>query len=370
MKYNFAVLAVFTMGATSVHAGGMEVTKLPTAMMFEKGTHASLSYGTFRPDVTDDTYATKGTMYKDRSAITATFKTKINDKVSLGFASYKSAEIQLDYTPATNFFTTVSPYVDLTIETMALLGRYEVSESLSVLGGLKYSVGSGGGNVLNAPQGVVTASEDTAVGGIIGVSYENPEIALRISGIYQAKQEMSHLAASTANINGDDLENTKSALPESFTIDFQTGIAADTLLFGSIHHALWDDAHISFWSTPALGGTNGIGGGEGYVKKTTWTDTTSFSLGVGRKLSDNWAISSSLNYEAPSEASGTSLLSTTDGVMGVTFGGKYSYDNITISAGLNYSQLGDKKVKPTGFPEGSFSDNSITSFGMKVGYNF
>ena len=130
MKYNFAVLAVFTMGATSVHAGGMEVTKLPTAMMFEKGTHASLSYGTFRPDVTDDTYATKGTMYKDRSAITATFKTKINDKVSLGFASYKSAEIQLDYTPATNFFTTVSPYVDLSIETMALLGRYEVSESL------------------------------------------------------------------------------------------------------------------------------------------------------------------------------------------------------------------------------------------------
>ena len=290
---SMAMVAICSAG--SVLAGGMEVTKLPTAMMFEKGTHASLSYGTFRPDVTDDTYATKGTMYKDRSAITATFKTKINDKVSLGFASYKSAEIQLDYTPATNFFTTVSPYVDLTIETMALLGRYEVSESLSVLGGLKYSVGSGGGNVLNAPQGVVTASEDTAVGGIIGVSYENPEIALRISGIYQAKQEMSHLAASTANINGDDLENTKSALPESFTIDFQTGIAADTLLFGSIHHALWDDAHISFWSTPVLGGTNGVGGGEGYVKKTTWTDTTSFSLGVGRKLSDNWAISSSFN---------------------------------------------------------------------------
>ena len=262
MKFKFALIAVATVSASSAYAGGMEVTRLPTSMMFEDGNHASLSFGKFSPDVTDNVYATNGSMYKDRSAITATFKTQINDKISIGFASYKSAEIQLDYSNASVLFSSQSlpdPYVDLAIETMALLGRYEVFNNISIVGGLKYSKGSGGGNVLNAPAGVIAAAEDTTLGGIIGISYENPEIAMRISGVYQAKQDMEH--ATTTTVTGPtviSLEDTKSALPASFTIDFQTGIAADTLLFGSIHHALWDDAHISFWSLAgALGGTDG-----------------------------------------------------------------------------------------------------------------
>lgn len=378
MKFKIVMLAVATVSTSSAYAGGMEVTRLPTEMMFEKGSHASLSFGQFNPDVTGSIYADKNSMYKDRSAITATFKTQINDKISLGFANYKSAEIQLDYTnaSASDFFISSSlpnPYVDLKIETMAFLGRYQMTESFSVIGGLKYTTGSGGGNVLISPAGIIAAGEDSAIGGIFGISYEIPEIALRISGFYQAKQEMSHRTNTT--VTGPtviDLQNTKSALPASFTVDFQTGIAVDTLLYGSIHRALWDDAHISFWSKAgALGGTDGLGTGEGYVQKTTWTDTTSLSLGIGRKLTDKWAISSSLNYEAPSEAAGTSLLSTSDGVRGITLGSKYSFDNMTITAGINYSQLGDKKVDPAGaLPEGSFTNNSITSFGLKLGYNF
>ena len=368
MKFKFALIAVATVSVSSAYAGGMEVTRLPTSMMFEDGNHASISFGKFSPDVTDNKFATKGSMYKDRTATTATFKTQISDKISVGFASYKSAEIQLDYTTASVYFSAASlpnPYVNLTIDSLALLGRYEVSESLSVIGGLKYSTGSGGGNVLNAPPGVIAAGEDSKAGGVIGVSYENPEIALRISGVYQAKQEMMHLSSTTYSGSKIALKDTKSALPASFTIDFQSGIAADTLLFGSIHRALWSDAHISFWSPSSLGGTNG------YVQKTTWTDTTSLSLGVGRKLSDKWSISTALNYEAPSEAAGTSLLSTTDGVSGITLGGKYTFDKMTLTAGVNYSQLGDKKVDPAGaLPEGSFTDNSVTSFGIKLGYNF
>ncbi|MDG2405682.1 MAG: hypothetical protein P8M25_12210, partial [Paracoccaceae bacterium] len=358
MKFKIAILAMAIVSASGAYAGGMEVTRLPTAMMFEDGKYASISFGSFSPDVTDNVYATQGSMYKDRSAVTATFKAQISDKISVGFASYKSAEIQLDYTNASVFFTNLpgaaggplpNPYVDLSVETMALLGRYEMAKNVSVIGGLKYSTGSGGGNVIAAPAGVIAAGKDSTVGGIIGVSYENPEIALRISGIYQAKQAMEHSTNTTLpNAAVVELENTKSALPASFTIDFQSGIAADTLLFGSIHRALWDDAHISFYTQPNVGGFDGLGNGEGYVQKTTWTDTTSLSLGIGRKLSDEWAISASLNYEAPSEAEGTSLLSTTDGVRGITLGSKYTQDSMTVTAGVNYSQLGDKKVDPAG----------------------
>ena len=370
MFNRWATTTLICVGGSGAFAGGMEVTRLPTDMMFEKGNYTSVAFGKFKPDVTDNRFATLGSMYKDRSAVTVTFKTQINDKFSLGFAKYKSAEISLDYSTASTFFDAASlpnPYVGLSVDTMALLGRYEMDERVSIIGGLKYSTGSGGGNIIAAPAGVIEAKADSVVGGIMGASYEIPEIALRISGVYQAKQEMSHSSTTTVSGTVIDLENTKSALPASLTIDFQSGIAPDTLLFGSIHRAFWSDAHISFWSTTALGG----GGTGSYLQKSTWTDTTSLSLGIGRKLSDQWAVSASLNYEGASEATGTSLLSTTDGVRGITLGGKYTSEGgTTISAGINRSKLGDKAVTPTSMGTGTFTNNSVTSIGFKVGQNF
>lgn len=363
----WATTTLICVGGSGAFAGGMEVTRLPTDMMFEKGNYASVAFGKFKPDVTDNVFATKGSMYKDRSAVTLTAKTQINDKFSLGFAKYKSAEISLDYSPASTFFAAVplpNPYVALSVDTMALLGRYELDERVSIIGGLKYSTGSGGGNVLAAPAGVINAEDDSVVGGIVGASYEIPEIALRISGVYQAKQEMMHASSTVYSSTTYKLKDTKSALPASFTLDFQSGIAPDTLLFGSIHHAFWSNAHIYFDDTAALGGTGD------YVQKSTWTNTTSLSLGIGRKLSDQWAVSGSLNYEAASEATGTSLLSTTDGVRGITLGGKYTSEGgITISAGINRSKLGNKAVTSLG-QTGNFTNNSVTSIGFKIGHNF
>ena len=144
----WATTTLICVGGSGAFAGGMEVTRLPTDMMFEKGNYASVAFGKFKPDVTDNVFATKGSMYKDRSAVTLTAKTQINDKFSLGFAKYKSAEISLDYSPASTFFAVVplpNPYVALSVDTMALLGRYELDERVSIIGGLKYSTGSGGG---------------------------------------------------------------------------------------------------------------------------------------------------------------------------------------------------------------------------------
>jgi long-subunit fatty acid transport protein len=376
----WATTALVCVGGSGAFAGGMEVTRLPTDMMFEKGNHVSISFGRFEPDVTDDLYATEGSMYNDRSATTLTFKTQINDKISVGVAKYKSAEISLDYAESTALGGAVTPVtVDLTVETLALLGRYELNDNLSMIGGLKYSTGSGGGNVLVAPSGNIQAEDDSVLGGIVGVSYEKPEIALRISGTYQAKQDMAHSTTTIIAGGAIDLENTKSALPESFTIDFQSGIAPNTLLFGSIHRAFWSDAHISFWTQQNSGGLDGAGAltndpnGE-YVQKSTWTNTTSLSLGIGRKLSDQWAVSASFNYEGSSEPTGGSLLSTTDGVRGITLGGKYTLDDMTISAGINHSKLGDKAVTVDAFAPaastGNFNNNSVTTIGIKVGYNF
>jgi long-chain fatty acid transport protein len=159
--------------------------------------------------------------------------------------------------------------------------------------------------------------------------------------------------------------NTTSSLPETYTIDFQTGVAADTLLYGSVKRALWTDAHIFMYDGPTTAATST----QTLVQKTTHTNTTTLSLGLGRKLSDEWAVSVSTNYEKATASTGTSLLSTTDGQSGISLGGKYTSGEMTVSGGVNYTRLGDKIV--TSFAgAGQFKESSSTTVGLKVGYNF
>ena len=178
---------------------------------------------------------------------------------------------------------------------------------------------------------------------------------MRVTATYQAKATTKHETTTSVPAAGTPLADTEASIPESFTLDFQTGIAANTLLFGSIHHAKWDDAHIYF-----------DGSSE---PKSSWEDSTTYSLGVGRKLNDNWSISGSFNYEAGGDKAGESLLSTTNGVRGVSLCAKYTRDNMSVSAGVNYSELGDKDVTSLA-ATGNFNDNSAVTMGMKVGFSF
>jgi long-subunit fatty acid transport protein len=252
--------------------------------------------------------------------------------------------------------TAPEPFVDLSFKSTVLTLNYKVNDRVDVFGGIKYSTGSATGNVLSDPHGDLAASDASGTAPVLGVSYSIPDIALRVTATYQGKTETSHATTRTYNSVESDLENTKAALPESFTLDFQTGIAKDTLLFGSIHRAKWGGAHIYF-----------DGASE---PKTSWTDSTSYSLGVGRKINENWAISASYNYEEGTESSGTSLLSTTNGVRGVTLGARYTMDKMVVSLGVNYSEFGDKTVTAAPLGTGKFSNNSMTSVGLKIGYRF
>ena len=60
----------------------------------------------------------------------------------------------------------------------------------------------------------------------------------------------------------------------------------------------------------------------------------------------------------------------TNGYQGITLGGKYTIDNMSITGGYNYTQVGDKSVTPTGLATGEFTDNTITGLGVRVGFKF
>jgi long-chain fatty acid transport protein len=145
-------------------------------------------------------------------------------------------------------------------------------------------------------------------------------------------------------------------LPDYQTINFQTGIAADTLAFGSIRMADWKNHQLAVAPQTLAAPTS------------SFTNSTTYSLGVGRKLSDDLSLSLSTNWENGTESSGTSLLSPTNGYNGYSLGAKYDMDNLTLSGGVNYTTFGDKTITSTIADE--FSGNSVLSYGIKLGVNF
>ena len=397
-----AVTAMFA-GSGMAVAGGIEFDRLPMSMMFETGNYASLAYRSTSIDASDNVYSPNGSMYRTTTTITPSFKYQINDKISVGLTRYQSANVNLSYIGKGGPFTALTfaaaglpttgptaaastlglpePHLDLQAHTTALIAGYNVNESISVVAGLKRNEAKASGNIINNPYGEFVAEKGTDNSFVVGASFAKPKIALRVTAYYESKVDISHAMSATGAMAGLNLSagvetfaNTTSSLPETLTIDFQTGIAADTLLYGSIKRALWTDAHIFMYDPLTTAGTMAAASvpyatALTMVQKTTHTNTTTLRLGLGRKLSDEWAVSASMNYEKASASTGTSLLSTTDGQTGISLGGKYTSGQMTVTGGVNYTQLGDKTV--TSFAgAGNFTNSSSTTIGLKIGYNF
>ena len=99
-------------------------------------------------------------------------------------------------------------------------------------------------------------------------------------------------------------------------------------------------------------------------------DTITYTLGVGRKFSDNWAGSISLGYEK-STGGYASNLGPTNGRTSVTVGAAYTMDKVKISGGLSYIQIGDAQTTLTSTSaSGSFTSNHAVGAGMKIAYSF
>ena len=81
--------------------------------------------------------------------------------------------------------------------------------------------------------------------------------------------------------------NGKAGLPKSMTLRFQSGIAKDTLIFGSAHRGDWLNAQIEF-DTDNAGSTAPLGV---LAARSTFTTTTAYTLSLGRKLSEKYAVS-------------------------------------------------------------------------------
>lgn len=378
MKKFVTTLGALALSTTAAQAGGIERSGQSVGILFEKGNYAEFSFGRVAPNVSGIGAGTvispltptpgqaSGDMAGTYNQIGGGLKYQFNSRVSAALIVDQPFGANVDYPADTTYFARGSV---ATINTMALTGllKYTTAKNISVYGGLKYQTMSAEASVPFVAGYTGKADRDAGVGYVLGVAYEKPEIALRVALTYSSKVKHDYNPVESSL---SDAANTLSGsphtveAPQSVNLEFQSGVAKDTLVFGSVRWVDWSNFKID----PAVYDELTSGGDLVSYSK----DTVTYSIGVGRRLNENWAVSAALGYE---KAGGgfSANLGPTDGRKSITLGAVYTRDNIKITGGVSYVKIGDAQTtlnEPSGVAAANFSDNKAVGVGIKIGYTF
>ncbi|MFT5742298.1 MAG: long-chain fatty acid transport protein [Paracoccaceae bacterium] len=345
MTAGAALLATTTM----VSAGGIDRSGQPITAIFEDGNYVELSFGSVSPSISGTLAGNpSGNIGVDYTQLGFAMKTDLTDAFSVALIIDQPFGANVAYPTGTGY-ALAGLSAEVTTTGTTVLGRYKINDRFSVHGGARMVTASGQYDAGPAGGGYnSTYSSDSATGYVIGGAYERPDIAMRIAVTYSSALDFVLDGAP-----GGDLTTT---MPESVNLDFQTGIAADTLLFGSIRWAAWDGVVINDNSPhPAAGDL---------VAYTA--DVITYNIGVGRRFSDSFSGSIAIGHEA-SAGTPTGNLGPTDGYTSVQVGGAYNFGNgLEVSGGVRYIWIGDA----TTTIGANFSGNTATAVGLKMAYNF
>lgn len=368
MHKTMTAVAALMLGAGQVAAGGIERAPQSLAPLFEPGNYAELSFGGADPTVsgTDAAGVETGDVAQGYGFVGLAYKQQINPNVSVGLIIEQPFGADVRYPDSSPVLGGTAARVEST--TVTALARYRMDNNISFHGGIRASraeaevtlsgLGYGAPITAGGLSGYnVRLDPSWGTGFVLGAAYEIPEIAARISLTYNSK--ITHDFDTRENINPGAVTTTEVNTPRSVTLEGQTGVAADTLVFGSIRWVKWSEFQVAPDEFAAR-----TGGGL-----VSLEDTTTYTLGVGRRFTDNWSGSAALVYE-PAEGEFVSPLAPTNGRRGITLAAIYTMDNIKITTGVNYSRLGDARPQTGGAPRAEMEDNDIWGIGVRIGYSF
>lgn len=355
--------------AGAVSAGGIDRSGQGLGVLFEKGRTMELSFGTVSPTVSGNDVAAfgggpSGDVAKSFTQIALSYKADINDQLSYALIIDQPFGADVLYGPGSVALGNTKAKAKATALTALL--RYKVGGGFSVHGGLRAQRASGVIDLRGLAYGgfngySVSLGAHTAPGYVVGIAYEKPEIALRVSLTYNS--EVKHKFDTVETVGGVvvGVGTTTSKTPRSVNLDFQSGVAKDTLVFGQIRWADWSSFKIDpAFFTPLAGG--------GLI---SLDDTITYTLGVGRRFNENWSGSFSMQYEKKGDPL-VSPLAPTNGRIGATIAAVYTKDNMKITTGINYTKLGNAQPE-TGTPDtarANFSGNKSVGVGMRVAFTF
>ncbi|WP_180184000.1 OmpP1/FadL family transporter [Acinetobacter sp. YH01020] len=281
--------------------------------------------------------------------------------------------------------------VEVNTQNISMILGFQPTENFNIYGGGVYQTVKGDVQLrgiaygANQALGLYNANmkEDSAVGWLAGLAYQIPEIALKASITYRS--EIDHEAATTetgssALLGGafSTRADTKITTPQSVNLDFQTGIMADTVAFANVRWVDWSNFAIrptAFGKASETLGALGRGPVGGFDLVAYSDDQINATVGIGRKLSEQWAGNVSVGWDSGA-GNPVSTLGPTEGYWNVGLGLQFSpAPNYFIAGGVKYFMLGDAEAQPasmfgTNESVASFEDNDAWAYGLKIGYRF
>lgn len=371
MKKIVTTLGAVALTATAAQAGGIDRSGQSVGILFEKGNYTEFSFGRVSPSVSGVGTVFSGTpgansddMAGNYNQVAGGLKYQFNDRISAALIVDQPFGADVNYLAGTGYFADSST---AQIRTMAMTGllKYTTESNFSVYGGLKYQTMSAVASVPFVAGYTGKADRDGSFGYVVGVAYEKPEIALRVALTYSSKVKHDYTPTETT------LAPLPPALfgvpitvetPQSVNLEFQSGVAKDTLVFGSIRWVDWSN----FVIAPTVYST--LTGGGALVSYDN--DTITYSLGVGRRLNENWSVAASVGYEKPGGGFSANL-GPTDGKKSISLAAIYTKDNMKITGGVTYVKIGDANTTLDDVNTAAvFTSNKAVGVGIKVGYSF
>ncbi|MFZ7090578.1 OmpP1/FadL family transporter [Primorskyibacter sp. 2E233] len=412
MKKTFFGAASLALTATTAISGGIERSSNDYGLMFQPGTVMNLGHALVTPDVSGDYTAalgggSTGNMAKSYGTFSFAYKNDLSDRLSFGIYHNQAYGAGASYRQGV--YTGLN--ADWQSKQTSAILRYKLADRVSVFGGVRYvlskadiaipellvrgavgayatqlatdaAAAAGAGDLATAASLAAKATTlGTAVnplsnplgdpglnytangaqtgdfGYVLGAAYEIPDIALRVSLTYESSVTHAfdtYEMLPTLGINGNG--TTEITMPQSVALDFQTGIAEGTLLFGGVKWTEW-----SAWEvrTP---GYESVTGSEvtGFA-----SDTTTWKLGLGKQFNENYSAFAQITYEA-GDGEVASRLSPTDGRTSIGLGAQFTEGPHKLRVGLEYVKLGNA-TDSTGV---KFENNSAIGFGMSYTTTF
>ena len=380
MKKLWAVPILFA--ASQATAGGWEASTLDTSFMYQQGNYAEVGTASVTYDVKATTQgnSAKTKMAKNQTRTAFAFKTDVGG-ITLGLARYMSGAIQLsggdaakagcvpDPTSLAIGLCSVVPSADVTVNSLALLAKYKLNDEFSLLAGAnQYSIASGAN--VTALTGYYEVSGDATVP-TFGAAYEVSDIALRVELIAQSETKVSNFKAQShfaaaGNVTAlTDVTAETMRIPASTKLNFQSGVAENTLLFGSINQVNWKSAQIVI---PAIGDGSAGTGVDGI--SSSFASKATYSIGVGRKFTQQISGLISYTTEAGGGKTTADAFTLRNGYQSISLGGRYTTGNMTISGGYNYTLPGDVELTHPSTLTASYKNNTVSAFGLKLGFSF
>ena len=374
MKKILMTASALALGATAATAGGIERSSQSTAILFEKGNYAELNFGGFSPDVSGvglnaamtGRSAHSGDMAGGYGTYSFGYKVALTDKIDAAVVLENAIGADVNYPTGTDYFLQGAT---ATIDNTSLTGmlRYKLPQNFSMIGGIRALRTSGVVSLPSVGAYHMSSSTETDFGYLVGVAWEKPEIAARVALTYNSKITHDFDARETSLYTGGRTLDTvfSTTIPESVNLEFQTGIAKDTLVFGSVRWVHWTQLQIAprHYTSPRADG------GMQQDPLVAYKDNTvTYALGVGRKFNDKWSGAVVLGYEKSSGET-TGNLGPTDGFRSIALAGTYqATENVKVTLGVRYVDIGDATTNSP--VSGDFSGNSGWGAGVRVGISF